>query len=46
MVIATGITDDGGREMPGVMVGDSVTEVCWTQFLRSPRERGLAGSGS
>ncbi|KJK53605.1 IS256 family transposase, partial [Saccharothrix sp. ST-888] len=44
VVIATGITEDGGREVLGVMVGDSETEVFWTQFLRSLRERGLAGA--
>lgn len=43
VVIATGITEDGGREVLGVMVGDSETEVFWTQFLRSLRERGLTG---
>jgi putative transposase len=43
VVIATGITEDGGREVLGVMVGDSETEAFWTQFLRSLRERGLSG---
>ncbi|GAA5704517.1 hypothetical protein Save01_05363 [Streptomyces avermitilis] len=43
VVIATGITEDGGREVLGVMVGDSETEVFWTQFLRHLRERGLGG---
>jgi hypothetical protein len=43
VVIATGITEDGGREVLGVMAGDSETEVFWTQFLRSLRERGLQG---
>lgn len=43
VVIATGITEDGGREVLGVMVGDSETEVFWTQFLRHLRERGLTG---
>jgi transposase-like protein len=33
VVIATGITEGGGREVLGVMVGDSETEVFWTQFL-------------
>ncbi|MFD8535221.1 IS256 family transposase [Streptomyces rubrogriseus] len=37
------ITQDGGREVVGVMVGDSETEVFWAQFLRSLRERGLSG---
>ncbi|MER6218870.1 IS256 family transposase [Streptomyces sp. NPDC001674] len=43
VVIATGVTEDGGREVLGVMVGDSETEVFWTEFLRSLRERGLSG---
>jgi putative transposase len=43
VVIATGVTQDGGREVVGVMVGDSKTEVFWTQFLRHLRERGLSG---
>ncbi|PYC64859.1 IS256 family transposase [Streptomyces tateyamensis] len=43
VVVATGITEDGGREVLGVMVGDSETELFWTEFLRSLRERGLAG---
>jgi len=36
VVIATGVTQDGGREVVGVMVGDSETEVFWAQFLRHP----------
>ncbi|MEU3353071.1 IS256 family transposase [Streptomyces sp. NPDC037389] len=43
VVIATGITEDGGREVLGLMVGDSETEAFWTEFLRSLRERGLSG---
>ncbi|WP_395292194.1 IS256 family transposase [Kitasatospora hibisci] len=43
VVVATGITEDGGREVLGVMVGDSETEVFWAEFLRSLRERGLSG---
>jgi putative transposase len=43
VVIATGIAEDGGREVLGVMVGDSETEVFWSEFLRSLRERGLTG---
>jgi putative transposase len=43
VVIATGITEDGGREVLGVMVGDSESEASWTAFLRSLRERGLDG---
>ena len=40
---STGITEDGGREVLGVMVGDSESEASWTAFLRSLRERGLGG---
>lgn len=43
VVIATGITEDGGREVLGLMVGDSETEVFSSEFLPSLRERGLAG---
>ncbi|MFE7942025.1 IS256 family transposase, partial [Streptomyces griseoincarnatus] len=43
VVIATGITQNGGREVVGVMVGDSETEAFWAQFLRHLRERGLSG---
>ncbi|WP_327411484.1 IS256 family transposase [Streptomyces sp. NBC_01233] len=43
VVVATGITEDGGREVLGVMVGDSETEAFWAEFLRSLRERGLTG---
>ncbi|MGH3804721.1 MAG: IS256 family transposase, partial [Pseudonocardiaceae bacterium] len=31
------------REVLGLMVGDSETEVFWSEFLRSLRERGLSG---
>jgi hypothetical protein len=43
VVIATGISEDGGREVLGVMVGDSETEAFWSEFLRSLRERGPGG---
>ncbi|QHA09212.1 hypothetical protein GQF42_43865 [Streptomyces broussonetiae] len=33
VVIATGITEDGGREVLGVMIGDSETGVFWTEFV-------------
>lgn len=42
-MIATGVTEDGGREVLGVMVGDSENEAFWTTFLRDLRERGLSG---
>ena len=43
VVIATGITANGDREILGVDVGDSEDETFWTRFLRSLRKRGLAG---
>ena len=43
VVVATGVATDGNREVLGVAVGDSEDEVFWTTFLRSLRERGLAG---
>lgn len=43
VVIATGVTADGHREVLGVDVGDSETEQFWTEFLRGLRERGLHG---
>ncbi len=43
VVIATGVTADGHREVLGCDVGDSETEDFWTQFLRGLRVRGLHG---
>lgn len=43
VVIATGITAEGQREVLGVDVGDSEDETFWTAFLRSLRTRGLGG---
>jgi putative transposase len=43
VVIATGITANGDREVLGVDIGDSEDETFWTRFLRSLRDRGLAG---
>lgn len=40
VVVATGITEDGGREVLGLMVGDGESEAFWKEFLRSLRERG------
>ena len=44
VVIATGVTATGGREVLGVDVGDSEDEVFWRSFLRSLKERGLQGT--
>jgi putative transposase len=43
VVVATGVTAAGGREVLGVDVGDSEDEVFWRAFLRTLKERGLAG---
>lgn len=43
IVVATGVTAQGGREVLGVDVGDSEAETFWTAFLRSLKTRGLSG---
>jgi putative transposase len=43
VVIATGVREDGHREILGVAVGDSEDELFWRTFLRSLKERGLSG---
>jgi putative transposase len=43
VVIATGVTTDGGREVLGLDVGDSEDGAFWTAFLRSLKARGLTG---
>ena len=43
IVVATGVTAQGGREVLGVDVGDSEAETFWTAFLRSLKARGLGG---
>jgi transposase-like protein len=43
IVIATGVTDHGDREVLGLAVGDSEDGAFWTGFLRSLRARGLSG---
>jgi transposase-like protein len=43
VVVATGITAAGDREVLGVDIGDSEDETFWTRFLRSLRKRGLVG---
>ena len=39
VVVATGITAEGGREVLGVDIGDSEDETFWTGFLRSLKAR-------
>ncbi len=43
IVVATGVTEHGTREVLGLDVGDSEDGAFWTGFLRSLRARGLAG---
>jgi transposase-like protein len=43
VVVATGVTAGGDREVLGVEVGDSEDGAFWTSFLRSLRARGLTG---
>ncbi len=43
VVVATGVTATGGREVLGLDVGDSEDEVFWRGFLRSLKQRGLSG---
>ena len=43
IVVATGVTADGNREVLGLAVGDSEDRTFWTSFLRSLRARGLGG---
>jgi putative transposase len=43
VVVATGITANGDREILGVDIGDSEDETFWRGFLRSLRARGLSG---
>jgi putative transposase len=42
-VVSHAVSSDGRREVLGCAVGDSETEEFWTEFLRSLRDRGLAG---
>ena len=43
VVVATGITAAGGREILGCDIGDSEDETFWRGFLRSLKARGLGG---
>jgi transposase-like protein len=43
IVIATGVTEKGDREVLGLAVGDSEDGAFWASFLRSLRARGLEG---
>ena len=43
VVVVTGVTMTGEREVLGAAVGDTKTEAFWSEFFRSLRARGLAG---
>jgi len=43
VVVATGISADGAREILGCDIGDSEDETFWRGFLRSLKARGLGG---
>ena len=43
IVIATGVTEHGHREVLGLAVGDSEDGAFWSEFLRALRGRGLGG---
>jgi transposase-like protein len=43
VVVATGVSMGGDREVLGCAVGDSEDQAFWSAFLRSLRERGLTG---
>jgi transposase-like protein len=43
VIIATGVNNDGRREVLGMDIGPSEAETFWTEFLRKLRRRGLSG---
>jgi len=43
VVVAMGVNADGRRELLGLKVGDSESEVFWAEFIASLKERGLSG---
>jgi transposase-like protein len=43
VIVATGVTATGGREILGLDVGDSEDEVFWKGFMTSLKQRGLTG---
>lgn len=44
VVVATGVSADGRREVLGFAVGDSEDGAFWTAFLRTLKTRGLTGT--
>ena len=43
VVVATGVSMDGRRDVLGIAVGDSESGAFWSEFLRDLRTRGLTG---
>jgi len=43
VVVATGVTEHGTREILGLDVGDSEDETFWRKFLTDLKDRGLSG---
>lgn len=43
ILVATGVTTDGKREVLGLMVGDTESEATWGQFFTQLKARGLNG---
>jgi transposase-like protein len=43
LVVATGVSIDGTREVLGTAVGDSESYEFWREFLTSLKDRGLSG---
>lgn len=43
VVIASGVTTNGDRELPGVDLGDSESGPLWMAFFKGLRARGLTG---
>jgi putative transposase len=43
VVVAMGVNADGRRELLGIKVGDSESEVFWAEFISHLKERGLDG---
>ncbi|MAT19428.1 MAG: IS256 family transposase [Leifsonia sp.] len=41
LVVATGVSGEGRREILGMALGDAETTDFWTEFLRTLRDRGL-----
>ena len=42
-MVAVAVTEDGKREVLGVANGPPEAETFWTDFLRSPADRGCVG---